>query len=442
MLSPTRVKPCRAHDSNGLIRLARLSGALLAIALLIPQAAADVPLPPRVLDPQSAAEAWNVIRSAEANIGRLMNENRLAEIPSQISLCGPALRALARYSPSLEDRSKLTEPLARGAAAINAIVIATKASDRSATEHNLTAFKAALQDAAAHFHKTDVNAQISVCPMHADCLSANPATPCAKCGMRLVVRRIPYSFIYTRPGEPAVIVSATTGGPLQAGQKAEVVIQLKTGDGKPVLSDDLTVMHTEPIHLLIVDPTLQDYHHEHPVPGRTPGTYTFSFTPAKSASYRVFADIVPVATGVQEYPFVDLAGAEKSPIVARADSTFTTNAGGLTFNLTFPNLPSGRPRAGQAHNMIVTATGANGQPVKRLEPVMNAFAHMVGFYEDYTTVVHLHPLSEDILRDDVRGGPDMTFRFFPPKAGFIRLYCQVQVDGKMIFAPFILNIVP
>jgi hypothetical protein len=32
--------------------------------------------------------------------------------------------------------------------------------------------------------------------------------------------------------------------------------------------------------------------------------------------------------------------------------------------------------------------------------------------------------------------------FFPPKAGFIRLYCQVLIDGEMIFAPFNVNVVP
>ncbi|HSH95539.1 MAG TPA: hypothetical protein VK968_15455, partial [Roseimicrobium sp.] len=384
----------------------------------------------------------NVIRLAEANVARLIEENRLVEIPAQISLCGPALRALAKNSPSPEARASLPDTLARGAAAINAIVVAGKINDRPATEHSFAAFKNAMQDAARLFPAQDVNAQISVCPMHPDCLSSNPATPCTKCGMHLVVRRIPYSFVYTRPGEPTVTVTATADAPLEAGKKAEVVIQLKTRDGKPVVAGDLEVMHTQPIHLLIVDPTLQDYHHEHPTPGTTPGTYSFSFTPRRSVPYRIFADIVPVVTGAQEYPFVDLPGAGKSPAVTPADGTFTATAGGLSFKLTFPSVPSGTPRAGQAHNMVVAVTDAQGQPVKRLEPVMNAFAHMVGFYEDYLTVVHLHPTGEDILRDDVRGGPEMAFRFFPPKAGFIRLYCQVQVDGKMIFAPFDVNIVP
>jgi hypothetical protein len=73
---------------------------------------------------------------------------------------------------------------------------------------------------------------------------------------------------------------------------------------------------------------------------------------------------------------------------------------------------------------------------------MNAFAHLVGFYSDYNTVVHLHPTGGDVLNPALRGGPALGFILFPPKAGFVRLYCQVMIDEKMVFAPFNLNIQP
>ena len=46
------------------------------------------------------------------------------------------------------------------------------------------------------------------------------------------------------------------------------------------------------------------------------------------------------------------------------------------------------------------------------------------------------------IRDDLRGGPMMSFKFYPPRAGFLRLFCQVVVDGKTIFAPFNVNVAP
>jgi hypothetical protein len=56
--------------------------------------------------------------------------------------------------------------------------------------------------------------------------------------------------------------------------------------------------------------------------------------------------------------------------------------------------------------------------------------------------VHIHPEGGDILRDDLRGGPMMSFKFYPPRAGFLRLFCQVVVNGKTIFAPFNVNVAP
>ena len=67
---------------------------------------------------------------------------------------------------------------------------------------------------------------------------------------------------------------------------------------------------------------------------------------------------------------------------------------------------------------------------------------LVGFYEDYQTVVHLHPAGGDVLNPDLRGGPTLGFILFAPRAGFIRLYCQVSIGGRLLFAPFNLNVGP
>ena len=58
------------------------------------------------------------------------------------------------------------------------------------------------------------------------------------------------------------------------------------------------------------------------------------------------------------------------------------------------------------------------------------------------TVVHLHPTGGDVLNPDMRGGPTLGFILFATKAGFIRLYCQVSIGGRMLFAPINLNVEP
>jgi hypothetical protein len=54
-----------------------------------------------------------------------------------------------------------------------------------------------------------------------------------------------------------------------AGKTAATVIRLTGPNGKPVTLNDLQEAHTEKLHLLIVDESLTDYHHEHPAPRRS-----------------------------------------------------------------------------------------------------------------------------------------------------------------------------
>ncbi len=294
---------------------------------------------------------------------------------------------------------------------------------------------------AKHFEPEVVKSDLFFCPMHPDFIAGAAATPCAKCGMHLLTRRIPYSFIYMKPGEPTLRLSAQASGPVEAGKKLEVKVRLSKADGSPVVSKDLLVMHTQRIHLLIEEPGLGDYHHEHPVETENPGEYAFSFIPQHGAPYRIWADLVPVTTGVQELPFTDLpsAGTAKQ-ITDRADK-FTSKLEGFSFVLTLGG-DGGPLKANQARRMDIMVADGAGKPVTQLEPVMNAFAHLVGFYDDFKTVVHLHPTGGDVTAAEARGGPGLSFMFFPPRAGFIRLYCQVSVDGRMMFAPFNVNVVP
>ncbi len=405
-----------------------LVGSVLALHL-VPWLRADVAVPARVLHPETPAEAWNVIRLATANVDRLLAENRLAEVPVQISLCSPALRLLGRMGEGTEPerRARFAAPAVRGSAAITSIAQAAMVGDDAATLEAFSVLRGVLRDLGREFEAGLVGGEIFLCPMHPEFVSADPRTLCDLCGMDLVPRRIPHSFIYVPPGEPSLVLTAKADGPLTAGREVGVKIQLLRRDGSAVRPEDLIVTHTQPIHLLIVDPSLEDYHHEHPIATASPGEYAFSFTPARNGSYRIFADLLPANTAVQEYAMTDLPGAVGGTSVVVSASTFTSTAGGLRFDLNFEGGNGVAPQARKVLNMRVSVADRAEKPVQSLQPVMNAFAHMVGFYDDYRTVVHLHPAGGEIFQAEARGGPSMAFRFYPPKPGFIRLYCQVLV---------------
>ncbi len=220
--------------------------------------------------------------------------------------------------------------------------------------------------------------------------------------------------------------------PLGAGKTTQVTVKLNAvADGKPLTLDDLKEAHTKKLHLLVVDPTLTDYHHIHPVAGEKPGEYVFDFTPLKNGSYRVWADVIPVATGKQEYVQTDMGTPAKEKANIDKATSMMATVDGYTFTLAL----DGEPKAGSPVMGNVTVT-KDGQPFTGLEPVMGAFAHVVGFTEDYNSVLHVHPMGKEPTSDAERGGPKLEFHIEPEKAGFVKLFTQVRIGGKDIFAPF------
>ena len=82
----------------------------------------------------------------------------------------------------------------------------------------------------------------------------------------------------------------------------------------------------------------------------------------------------------------------------------------------------------------------DGKPVDFLEPVMGAFAHMVGFYEDYETIAHIHPMEKEPTENTERGGPILRFHIEPEQSGHLKLFAQVQINGKQVYAPFSISV--
>lgn len=424
--------------------MSRLTFPVFLCALLLPLAPteADIPLPNNILEPATVPEAWNVIGLATRNVETLLDEKRPDEVATQVSLCSPSLRTLVRLASTAEEKARLDELTVRAFGFINATASGGIAKDLLRTQAGYTGLRGVLDEMAKHFDAKTVKSEIYYCPTHPEVISTEGGITCEKCNERLLPRRIPYSFVYTVPGEPTLRVTAAPDAPLEAGRKTNVKMTLAHPDGRPVLLRDLLVEHTERIHLLLVDPSLADFHREHPQPTDTPGEYVFSFTPRLTAPYRMWVDVIPAETGLVEFPLAVLPSAGSGDPITPMDGNHTSSVGGLNFRITFDDRQGTRPRAKETRLMRVTFTEQNGEPVKRLEPYMEAFAHLTGFYDDGRTIVRLHPEGGKVLRDDARGGPALGFRFYPPKAGRVRFFCEVRVDGQMIVAPLEVGIAP
>jgi hypothetical protein len=281
-------------------------------------------------------------------------------------------------------------------------------------------------------------AEKSACPMHRDA-TGKSTDKCPKCGMELDQPiRVPLHYSGGTPAEHTVEVNIRTEAPLEVGKRVNAILRLTQLGGAPVLITDLRVVHTERIHLLVIDPSLTDYHHVHPRPTDVPGDYAFSFIPKKTGPYRAWADLRTTYTGFQEYAATDLPSAGKAEQLSDREMKLSAEAEGLRYELI---LDQPKVKVDGPVRAKLRVTDLSGKPFTGLEPVMATFAHLVGFNEDYQTVLHMHPKGSGSLKPTDRGGPDLEFQIYATRAGFYRLFAQVQIKGDSKFVPFGLEVV-
>jgi hypothetical protein len=198
------------------------------------------------------------------------------------------------------------------------------------------------------------------------------------------------------------------------------------------------VAHTRKLHLLIVDPSLTDYQHVHPEPGSTRGEWIVRWTPKFGGTYRIFADFTPAATarGLYASADADVAG-PAGAVGPKADSP-----GESLQPYGFALAPVVAPmRAGQPADLKFTVTRSDGAAVP-MEPVMDAFAHLVAFDETRSGFAHLHPNEVDLEKKPDAMRPELNFKIMIPKPGRYVVWAQVNLGGSERFAPFWFEVAP
>jgi hypothetical protein len=407
-------------------------------------ARADVPVPPKVLNPTSIEEAWNVVRLATTNVEQLLKEGRAVEVADQVALCSPALRLIARSPTPGFDQTRRDDQTMRAFRSVNLMARDSAVGNQAGVEAVFGEWKKCLQELALGFDSKVISGEIYHCLDHTDVISLRAGDACSQCQRSLHPRRIPYSFVYVEQKTPTVKVTARLDGAMAPGKKITGTLRIVDLKGEPVTRDDLIVTHTQHIHLILADQSLQDYHLTQATPSETAGDYTFSFTPKMDSLYHIWVAMVPCATGLQEYAKIDLGESKSEPESKEFETSMVASVDGCQFQLTIPSgsRSVATSKAGQMQMLRLHVTDAQGKPVSLLEPFSNAFAHLTGIYEDQNTIFQLHPMGGDVINDQLRGGPDLSFKFYAPRSGNVKLFCTVRLDGKWITVPFAFTVVP
>ena len=217
--------------------------------------------------------------------------------------------------------------------------------------------------------------------------------------MRIVAGFLFFVFALTffvtdsRAGDKDIKAEIVKTRMLVEGRRNPAVLHLEhKGSGFPVMIDELDVDYGEPIRLLMIDPMLNDYHQEFPLPMERPGDYIFTMTPHTPCTYKVWADVDTVSSG-EQYVTTNIPGSEDCHHgKIRRTYTMEDKVSGYIFQLSFDD---GKSLAvGKDTTVKLAVRKQNGVYFSELEPIKGAFAHVVGFYDDYKTVTILHPTDE------------------------------------------------
>lgn len=195
-------------------------------------------------------------------------------------------------------------------------------------------------------------------------------------------------------------------------------------DHYTLLNEDLKEVVSNRIHLLVIDPTLTDYHHIHPAPIEPSGLFNFQFIPKFSTGYRVWANITPVETGVKEIVRADI-GKPGITVINRTENREVT-VDGYRFALNFDK----ELKIGEEYKGTLTVTSLSGTAVQ-LESKMDVYGHIDGFFADYRSA-----LTSQLVKTGSSDASVLSFTIIPEKSGFLKLFAQVKIGGRMVTAPF------
>jgi hypothetical protein len=243
-------------------------------------------------------------------------------------------------------------------------------------------------------------------------------------------------FISVIAATSPVALTVKTAAAPAAGREVQVTLRMTTANNKLIAPEDLVVMHTRKLHLLIADPSLTDYQHLHPEPTRVPGEWSFTFTPKLGGIYRIFADFTPAATNRSLYANVDLVVAGEQLSTPELAAAMTPSWIGQRDAYRLELVPGTRQiRAGQATDLKFSVTNTGGGAVG-LEPVMDAYAHLVAFDTARSGFAHLHPMDADlgVAPDSIK--PTLSFKITIPAAGRYVIWAQLKINGREKFVPF------
>lgn len=186
-------------------------------------------------------------------------------------------------------------------------------------------------------------------------------------------------------------------------------------------------LHGKQLHLIVVRRDLVSFRHVHPEMSPD-GTWSVEVDLAEAGTYRAFADFQPVGMESGLTLGQDLFVAGRSVPQPLPSPTAFAQVDGYDVELAGALIP------GETSRLTLTVS-RDGEPVKDLQPYLDAYGHLVALRAGDLAYLHVHP---DGAPGDgtTQPGPDITFYAEVPSAGAYRLFLDFKHGDRVRTAAF------
>ncbi len=197
---------------------------------------------------------------------------------------------------------------------------------------------------------------------------------------------------------------------------------IDTETNKLIGDQDLNVAHEKKLHLIIYDPSLQEFQHVHPEFDGTMWVVDTQFS--VDGNYWIWAQ-GELASDGEEFSSsnkLDITGgtsAWPTPPVLGDQRTGTSGTSAIELSKT-------KLVAGKMAMLDLKMTRTDGT-TPQIEPYLGAFAHIIATPSDGDALIHVHPIGTG----PSQGMLHTTF----PAAGEYRLWIQFIDDGNLKTIP-------
>jgi hypothetical protein len=241
----------------------------------------------------------------------------------------------------------------------------------------------------------------------------------------------------------------TPSAPVAPGKPVKVSFVIKQPNGEPLTQFKTGSGPHTGVHLIVVSRDLSEIIHTHP-PISPDGTISETATFTKPGPYRVVVDAYPKSSGPQQnfQLFTNLA--VKGTYAPEPLPAFSpvVKVDGYTIRMVGnPDLHEIQP-----DYLHLTVTDRNGKPLTFV-PWYGALAHAIFFRQGTLDYFHTHVCAPEMAACAASAGSTritgssttpgkIKVGVLVPVAGTWRLFLQFLANGKVITAPFTLNVKP